>query len=272
MKSNFEQRFLKYFCKVCALSGLVLFKVNYSEKRVQISFFQTLYSSFWFLLFAINYRTTYFGSFQGLEDLFQNEEFSNIDADVEFFVSFSMTILFALISLRNFKSTKEFFTKLIKVSNIDGFDHKLSWHMCGVIAFGETSLLFVYFTNLLWFSWGGWEKILTINLWENKIINCYVVVMPVSLAGRCSISFTLMIDFVRQLVVLLNHRIGESLKLAESSENFKNLEVELEHASQLYIEISSIIKLFEESFGPIIVVLQCAALIIGVNQVVYFPK
>lgn len=79
-----------------------------------------------------------------------------------------------------------------------------------------------------------------------------------------------MIDFVRQLVMLLNNKIQESLELTEASENFKSLEGELEHVSQLYLEISGIIKLFEKSFGPIIVVLQCAALIIGVNQVKLF--
>lgn len=267
MTSKFEQAILKYFKFMCTSSGLVLLKVNKSEKRVQLSYFRIFCSSIWLVWFVMNYGYSYSRSFQGLEDIFLNDSWATLNAYVEFYVSFAMVVLFAMFSIKNLRCTEALLTKLLKVPNIDGFNHKLSWHKSGIIAFGEISLVFVYFINLFWFSWGGWEKIWTIDVWENKIINALVVVLPVSLAARCPVAYTLIIDFVRQIVVLLNNRIAKTLKLAESSENFKALEAELEKVSQLYIEITSILTLFEKSFGPIIVVLQCAALIIGVNQV-----
>lgn len=257
---------------MCGLSGLVVFKINYRENRVQRSWVRTLYSLLYFLFFTVTFNYAFRQSYQGLEEIVLIDKTSTLNANIEICVSYIMTVLLVLLLVRNFKSTRTLFTEILKAASIKGFEYKLSKQLRGVIAFGEVSLVFVYFTNLFWFSWKGWYKLVTFDLWENMTITGCVINVPVSLAARASIAITLVIDFVQKLVTLLNHRIEQSLKLAESSENFKVLEYELEKVSQLYFEISSIVKLLEKSFGSIIAVLQCAALIIGVNQVKSFQR
>lgn len=267
MTSKFERTLIKYFLLVCGLSGLVCFNINYREKRVQRSLLRTLYSSLYFLFFATTFFSAYHQSYQGFLDVLNDDKTSNLSSNIEIYVFYVMTGLFVFFLVKNFESSKKLFTELLKASTIESFGCELSKQLIGVIAIGEGSLVSLYFINLFWFSWKGWNKLVTIDFWENMTINCHVVTVPVTLVVRASISITLVIDFIQKLVVLLNHRIKKSLTLAESPENFKILEEELEQISQLYFAISSTIKLLEKSFGSIIAILQCAALIIGVNQV-----
>lgn len=272
MSSKASRLFFKYFYGINHLFGFVFVNINLPEKRATTSLWKLLQALLWIILFIINFDYACKRSYDGFEEIYFIEETVSDTIILEVVVTYVMVILIMFIQFKNIKISLELFTKLLKLTNVDGFvykafDNQIGRQMCFFAALNELGIIFLFVLNLYWMQ--RKESIFSLHPFRNAIINTGLIVLPVSVVSHFSFFFTFCIDVIRQFVIFLNNKIVEALKHANGIDDFSNLAKEINDIEQIYGTTMNIIKLFERNYGWIIVILQCVCMVIGINQVNY---
>lgn len=276
MRSKWTRRFLKYFHYSNIISGFVVLNCDFTRRKVTKSFLKLFYSTLWLIFFVVNYKYASALSYEGFQTIFFSEETIASTVSIEIAVTYSMVIAIMLIQFSNIKISTEFLQKLFKLSGKSGdfhydlFDDKIRRQMVFIATFGEVASWYIYFLNLLYAYKNGVEKMMSPNPFDNSILNVCLVVLPISVVGRFSITISFFIDFIRKLVEMLNRKIENALKLASSHGDNSSLDKQVQEIRLLYAETLEMIKLFERNYSWIIVILQCVCLIVGIDQVSNF--
>lgn len=273
MTSKFTRRFLKYFHYSNIISGFVIVNCDFTKRKVTKSFAKLFYSTLWLTFFVLNYKYACERSCEGFQTIYFSEETIASTVSLEIAVTYGMVIAIMLIQFSNIKISTEFIQKLFKLSSksddfyYDLSDDSIRRQMFFVATFGEVACWYIYFLNLLYAYKNGVEKMLSPNPFDNSILNVCLVVLPMSVVGRFSISVSFFIDFIRKLVEMLNRKIEIALKLASSHGDISSFDTQVQEIRLLYAETLETIKLFEQNYSWIVIILQCICLIVGINQV-----
>lgn len=270
MKSKASRVFLKYFYYTNIISGFVLVDINQHEKSVKKSWPKIFYALLWTVFFMLNQVHAVDNAYNDFEDIYFKEKAVTSTIFVETFVTYGAILLISFISFIKLGSSIKLFNKLLQFSDENDynlFDNNVGYQLACLAVFGELGVTFLYFGNLFWAYANGLKNMTNLNPFDNSILNCYLIVMPVSVVSRYSLFLSFSIDVIRNFIRSMNIKIEKSLKLTTNSEDFKELAKEIEDIDQLYKEASSSLKLFESNYGWVIVILQCLCLIVGVNQV-----
>lgn len=264
---------LKYFHYSNIISGFVLVKCDFERKRVSRSWGLTFYCCLWAVFFVYNFNYASVQSYDGFHEIYFAEETVASTIIIEVAVTYLMVIAVIVIQMRNIGISMTFYTKLLKLSNqfesfnYDLFDDAVRRQTVCVAIFGEVGVWYLFFYNLFGSYKNGAEKLFNVNPLDNSILNVTLVVLPITVVGRYSMSISLFIDFTRKLVEKLNEKIEKTLKLTTNMTNASLLDREVQEIQLLYAQTLEVIRLFETNFGWIIVILQCVCMIVGINQV-----
>lgn len=208
-------------------------------------------------------------SYGGFEDVYFASESATDTVMFEIAVTYVMVILILTIHIRNIKTTVELITKLLKLTNFDGFhyealENQVSRELLFFSALIELAVIYLIVINFYWIQQES--SFLIFHILRNVIITA-IISMPVSLVSNVSICLSFCIDFLRQFVIFMNKKVSKALELATCADNFKELSALINEIEQLYGTTLNIIKLFERSYEWIIVITQCGCMCIGINQV-----
>ncbi|CRK93975.1 CLUMA_CG007501, isoform A [Clunio marinus] len=75
------------------------------------------------------------------------------------------------------------------------------------------------------------------------------------------------IDIIRRFVQIMNSNIEKTLKIANN--NNDKLRSEIDMVIQIYEDITDVIRLFQQNYGPLILILQCYCMFVTINQLFY---
>lgn len=270
MSPKVSKWFLKYFYFVNHLLGFVVVNLNFREKCATLSMWKTFHSIVWIIFFITNFYHAYRSSYEGFEEVYYTWEAVSDTVQLEIIVTYVMVILILLLQFKDIKSSLELHTKFLRLTNVDGFVYRafnnpVSRLMCFFAALSELGLIFLFSINLYWMQ--RKEKIFSLNPFRNALLNTGLIVFPVCLIARFSVFCAFCIDVVRQLVILLNHKIRKTLQLENRFDDFSKLAKEINEIEQIHGTVLQILKLFERSYGWVIVILLCVCMIVGINQV-----
>lgn len=265
---------MKFFHFLNLLFGLVTVKINFREKRVANSPLKIVYSLLWVTLFLGTYKEVCSKSYGGFEEIFFNEMAVGATNSIEVLLSFVLVILIALIHVKTLEIPPHLFTALIKLTDspqfcYDLFGDSLGKQMVLVAIFGEVGIIFMYLANIFWMYEDGMKHLWSLNPLQNSLICVAVLVFPLVVVLHFAIFFVFCIDLIRKFVKMINQKIEEALIIAHKSYDFLKLKQHINEIDKLYDEALTAIKLFEQCYGMIILILQCVCLVVGVNQVNY---
>lgn len=264
MTSKLSRWMLKYFYFTNVLLGFVVVSVNHRDKRTTLSWLKIIYATFWFIFFATYFLRSCNETYQGFENIYFDKE-SKISNTViiEVAITYVVVLLFALHLIKSHETANQFYSKLLKLTSEKNLTSDPPTQLTLLALFGELCLGFFFLFHWVWVSWTSWEISSVVHL----VSNCYLQVFPVALLSRVSLFLAFLVDMIRQLVVILNDEFREALKLSENFENQEKLNKKFDEINRFYSQILEVIKLFEQNFGTVVVILQCECLIVGVNQV-----
>lgn len=265
MTSKRVRVFLKYFYYANILSGFVI--VNVIENRASFSPLRAIYAFLWMAFFVKNYFRAVYASYNGFEEIYQQDHKMSTTSIIEIDVTYAAIVFIALLMVKSYKPGAQLFSTLLRLKDLDGFSYKPSVNLISTAVFGELISCFLFFINLFWFAWDGWKQMINLNPLNNSFLNCCLILTPVTIVSRFSVFLAFLIDFFRNLVVLMNQQLKKALQLAEQPENHQELKQKLEEINQFYSLILKSIKLFENSFGIIVLVLQILCMLVTCNQV-----
>lgn len=268
MTSRFTRFLLKYFYISSFMSGLVLVRFNFSKCCVERSYSGTALSVVWNLLFLTNYfRVCHLaGWLHNLEYTLKNTITAEI---IAFFIMFTAIIVFQLLT---FNSSKIFLTKLLRLIkasevNYDFLADSFGRQILFVFIFSEANHIFAYLCNISgWFHPNQMGEIFTLNPLNNSLLNNYFMSMPTIFTIRLSTMVVSCIDVIRRFVQIMNSNIEKTLKIANNNDK---LHSEIDMVIQIYEDITDVIRLFQQNYGPLILILQCYCMFVTINQVIF---
>lgn len=269
MKSKASRIFLKYFYYTNIISGFVLVDINQHDKNVKKSWPKIFYALLWTVFFMLNQLHAVDNGYNEFEGIYFTEKAVTSTIEVESVITYVAILLITIISFMKLGSSVKLFNYVLQYcdeNDYNLFDNNAGYQLACIAVFGEFGITFLYFGSL-WSYTDSVKNMTNLNPFDNSILNCCLIVMPVSVVSRYSLFLSFSIDVIRNFIRSINIRIEKSLKLTTNSEDLKELGKEIEEIDQLYKEALSSLKLFESNYGWVIVILQCLCLIVGVNQV-----
>lgn len=273
MASKLSRFFLKYFHYTNIFSGFVFVKCDFRQKIVKTSKFRVFYSALWSLFFVVNFYHATYESYGDQDEIYKYHKAVGTTAEIEMFVTYVAIISIFVLQFRNARVSVEFFNRLIKLTKVEGFHlydplfDSLGRQVAFLAAFGEVFGTYLYLYNFFGALTFEVKKILSLNPFSNLLLSVYLMILPITVVSRFSIFIAFCIDIIRQVTKILNRRTFDALILARNPENWATVHANVQEIDQLYTEVLKVVKLFERSFGRIIIILQVLSLFIGINQV-----
>lgn len=272
MATRFASWLFKYIYYSNLLSGFVLVGCNFSKKKVEKSMLKMSYALLWRCFFVVNFKNACKASYEVFQAIYFSNETVSDTIQLEETVSIVMVILISIVQFKNIGISVELFAELFDISRHEDFKFELFdsnlGKQIGVMAlFGDIGVTYLYFMNLFWIYKNGSSDIFSLNPLKNSVLNGSLVIFPISLVSRLSMFIAFCIVIILKFLEALNRKVQNAVKLANNSQNFSMLHKEMKEIEKLYGKVINVIRLFEENFGWVIVILQCVFLIVGINQV-----
>lgn len=267
MAARLSKSFLAYFYHSSAGFGLVFVSCDFERQTVNKSNIKIVYAILWGLFFVRNFFKVSREVYQGYDASFNNSNTSSYTALLELCVTFVVTLLFIFIQSMNIGSTILYARQLFRIVGVDGFSYNIDHQIILMAIFGELTFIYIFVFTLFVSNKSGIEKLFVFNPLDNSIVKTFLITSNILVISRFSIFLSLSIDICKKFVANINQRIDKALTLARAACNPPGLVVEIGRINQLYDEILFALKLFEQNYGKIILIIQCFVLMIGINQV-----
>lgn len=262
MREKFSRWFFKYFYYSNILFGFCVVNLNHRERKVTQSIFMTLICLLWNFYFIFNYDDA---CKIGFGEVLNWEKAIGFTAKIELDINYIVVISITIIQLINVRKSIELFTKLFKLTEVEGFLYEPfnSIINCkiGIVA-GFSELTIICLFSICLRDMSEQAKFFNLNPKRNSFLIVWILCIPVAIVSRLSDLIALCIDIVRQFVKFMNSEIDKSLKMTDDE-----LALKIPQIQQMYELILKIIKLIECNFGVSILILQTYCLFIAINQV-----